>query len=73
MGARLTATSVAAHPSRQSFGARRRRPKGQPLWITPSSGVTWSDPECLSTGGVSGLCPTSRLTERGAAVLRPLC
>jgi len=35
--------------------------RNQPLRVTPWAEVTWSDPERLSTVGVSGLCPCSRL------------
>src|SRR5438105_12220398 len=65
-----TAPPKGCTPSRQSFGAERRSPVGQPLRETPCAGETWSDPERVSTGGVSGLCPFSRLAERGAALPR---
>ncbi|KJY42163.1 hypothetical protein VR41_09165 [Streptomyces sp. NRRL B-1568] len=46
-------------PTRQSFGTPRRIPAlaGKPLGVTPWAGETCPDPERLSTGGISGLCP----------------
>src|ERR1700685_1036035 len=41
------------------------RGPAQPLGLTPYSGERCPDPERLSTGGISGLCPWRRLTEQG--------